>query len=111
MGYGGYDAGVGMMYQFDHANDKLAKQRLELEALRREHRELRALIHAYNNDPTQALANIQEQIRQGQHNQLLQQQEAQLANLFDRYQSTGDMVRLTSKFGNFSVQPALVKVC
>ena len=31
-------------------------------------------------------------------------------NLFDKYQSTGDMVRLTSKFGNFSVQPALVKV-
>lgn len=30
--------------------------------------------------------------------------------LFDRYQSTGDMVRLTSKFGNFAIQPALVKV-
>jgi hypothetical protein len=30
-------------------------------------------------------------------------------NLFDRYQSTGDMIRLTSKFGNFSVAPALVK--
>lgn len=32
------------------------------------------------------------------------------SELFDRYQSTGDMVRLTSKFGNFSIQPALVKV-
>lgn len=31
-------------------------------------------------------------------------------NLFEKYQSTGDMVRLTSKFGNFSIQPALVKV-
>lgn len=30
--------------------------------------------------------------------------------LFERYQSTGDMIRLTSKFGNFSIQPALVKV-
>lgn len=30
--------------------------------------------------------------------------------LFDRYQSTGDMIRLTSKFGNFSLQPALIKV-
>lgn len=31
-------------------------------------------------------------------------------NLFDRYQSTGDMVRLTSKFGNFYIQPAIVKI-
>lgn len=31
-------------------------------------------------------------------------------DLFERYQSTGDMVRLTAKFGNFSVQPALTKV-
>ncbi|MEW6057099.1 MAG: hypothetical protein AB1540_10835 [Bdellovibrionota bacterium] len=31
-------------------------------------------------------------------------------DLFDRYQSTGDMIRLTSKFGNFYIQPALVKV-
>ncbi|MBI3543496.1 MAG: hypothetical protein HY075_09515 [Deltaproteobacteria bacterium] len=30
--------------------------------------------------------------------------------LFDRFQSTGDMIRLTSKFGNFSISPALVKV-
>ena len=31
-------------------------------------------------------------------------------NLFDRYQSTGDMIRLTSKFGNLSISPALSKV-
>lgn len=31
-------------------------------------------------------------------------------DLFDRYQSTGDLIRLTSKFGNFSISPALVKV-
>jgi len=30
--------------------------------------------------------------------------------LFDRYQSTGDMIRLTTKFGNFSIQPSLVKI-
>lgn len=30
--------------------------------------------------------------------------------LFQRYQSTGDMIRLTTKFGNFSIQPAIVKV-
>lgn len=30
--------------------------------------------------------------------------------LFDHYQSTGDMVRLTSKFGNFVLQPSFVKV-
>lgn len=31
-------------------------------------------------------------------------------NLFERYQSTGDLVRLTSKFGNLSVSPAISKV-
>ncbi len=31
-------------------------------------------------------------------------------NLFDRYQSTGDMVRITSKFGNFWLMPSLTKV-
>jgi hypothetical protein len=31
-------------------------------------------------------------------------------NLFDHYQSTVDTVRLTSKFGNFSIQPAIVKI-
>lgn len=30
--------------------------------------------------------------------------------LFERFQSTGDMVRLTSKFGNFSISPSLVKI-
>jgi len=29
--------------------------------------------------------------------------------LFDRYQSTGDMIRLVSKFGSFSFMPAIIK--
>ena len=31
-------------------------------------------------------------------------------NLWDRYQSTGDMVRLTTKFGNLSISPAVSKM-
>ncbi|MGE4232389.1 MAG: hypothetical protein AB7F43_03585 [Bacteriovoracia bacterium] len=30
--------------------------------------------------------------------------------LFDRYQSSADMIRLTSKFGNFYLSPALMKI-
>lgn len=31
-------------------------------------------------------------------------------NLFDKFQSTGDMIRLTSKFGNFWLMPSITKV-
>ncbi len=31
-------------------------------------------------------------------------------NLFDKYQSTGDMIRVTSKFGNFWFMPSIVKI-